>query len=56
MIEMAHSQYFYMQHLPSLTDFGKTKSGDEIIRFLEQMVFGVLDSTLKTVSKKKKTS
>jgi AcrR family transcriptional regulator len=53
MIEMAHSQYFYMQHLPSLTDFGKAKSGDEIIRFLEQMVFGVLDCTPKTVSKKK---
>ena len=54
MIEMAHSQYFYMQHLPSLTDFGKAKSGDEIIRFLEQMVFGVLDSTAELKGKKKK--
>jgi len=55
MIEMAHSQYFYMQHLPSLTDFGKAKSGDEIIRFLEQMVFGVLDFTTKPKGKKKKS-
>ncbi len=55
MIEMAHSQYFYMQHLPSLTDFGNAKSGDEIIRFLEQMVFGVLDSTPKPEGKNKKT-
>ena len=44
LIEMAHSQYYYMQHLPSLTDFGAHKSEEEIIRFLEQLVFGALDS------------
>ena len=48
MIEMAHSQHFYMQHLPSLTDFGKKKNEEDIIRFLEQMVFGALDSPGKT--------
>lgn len=42
LIEMAHSQYFYMQHLPSLTDFGQSKNESEIIRFLEQLVFGAL--------------
>jgi len=47
MIEMAHSQHFYMQHLPSLTDFGKNKNEEDIIRFLEQMVFGALDSKTK---------
>jgi hypothetical protein len=44
---MAHSQYYYMQHLPSLTDFGKDSNEDGIIRFLEQMVFGALDSNAK---------
>jgi len=48
LIEMAHSQYFYMQHLPSLTDFGIDKNEDDIIRFLEQMVFGALDSQMKS--------
>ncbi|MBK9103635.1 MAG: TetR/AcrR family transcriptional regulator [Saprospiraceae bacterium] len=47
LIEMAHSQYYYMQHLPSLTDFGHHKDEDEIIRFLEQLVFGALDSQAK---------
>lgn len=42
LIEMAHSQYFYMQHLPSLTDFGKTKKEADLIRFLEQLVFSAL--------------
>jgi AcrR family transcriptional regulator len=47
LIEMAHSQHFYMQHLPSLTDFGENKNEEDIIRFLEQMVFGALDSQPK---------
>lgn len=42
LIEMAHSQYFYMQHLPSLTDFGGQQDEEEIIRFLEQMIFGAI--------------
>ena len=42
LIEMAHSQYFYMHHLPSLTDFGKTKKEADLIRFLEQLVFSAL--------------
>jgi len=47
LIEMAHSQYFYMHHLPSLTDFGVEKKEDDIISFLEQLVFGALDGHRK---------
>lgn len=38
-IEMAHSQKFYMKNLPSLTDFGATKDESQIISFLESLVF-----------------
>lgn len=38
-IEMAHFQTFFMNHLPSLTDFGKAKEESEIIAFLNDLVF-----------------
>ena len=38
-IEMAHLQNFFMNHLPSLTDFSKSKDETEIIKFLEDLVF-----------------
>lgn len=38
-IEMAHFQNFFMNHLPSLTDFGKTREEGEIIAFLNDLVF-----------------
>ena len=38
-IEMAHSQKFYMQNLPSLTDFGNSKDETKLIAFLEGLVF-----------------
>jgi AcrR family transcriptional regulator len=38
-IEMAHLQNFFMNNLPSLTDFGKNKGDAKIISFLEDMVF-----------------
>ena len=38
-IEMAHSQNFYMKNLPSLTDFGISQKESEILHFLEDMVF-----------------
>ncbi|MEO7175800.1 MAG: TetR/AcrR family transcriptional regulator [Saprospiraceae bacterium] len=38
-IEMAHFQNFFMNHLPSLTDFGRTKSETEIVAFLNDLVF-----------------
>lgn len=44
-IEMAHFQNFFMNNLPSLTDFGKNKDEAEIVRFLEDFVFSSLHST-----------
>lgn len=41
-IEMAHLQNFFMNHLPSLTDFGKNKEEKEIISFLNDLVFSSL--------------
>lgn len=38
-IEMAHSQKFYMYNLPSLTDFGGSKNENELMTFLEGLVF-----------------
>ena len=38
-IEMAHFQNFFMNNLPSLTDFGKSKEETEIISFLNDLVF-----------------
>ncbi len=38
-IEMAHFQNFFMNHLPSLTDFGDSKEESEIISFLNDLVF-----------------
>ena len=41
-IEMAHSQNFYMRHLPSLTDFGNSKEESRIASFLEDIVFSAI--------------
>lgn len=41
-VEMAHFQNFFMNHLPSLTDFGKTKKETEIVSFLNDLVFATL--------------
>lgn len=38
-IEMAHSQKFYMKNLPSLTDFGATKDEKKLVSFLEDLIF-----------------
>lgn len=38
-IEMAHSQKFYMQNLPSLTDFSSPSDVKMLIAFLEDLVF-----------------
>ncbi len=44
-IEMAHFQNFFMNHLPSLTDFGNTKEETEIIAFLNDLVFTSLEKS-----------
>ena len=38
-IEMAHFQNFFMNNLPSLTDFGTTKDEKKVVSFLEDLVF-----------------
>ncbi|MGI9160742.1 MAG: TetR/AcrR family transcriptional regulator [Saprospiraceae bacterium] len=43
LIEMAHYQYFFMMHLPSLTDFQENKRIENIIDFLEHLVFSSLE-------------
>lgn len=44
-IEMAHFQNFFMNNLPSLTDFGGTKDELEIVCFLEGLVFSSIHKT-----------
>ena len=41
-IEMAHSQNFYMRHLPSLTDFTNEPGESGVLSFLEDMVFSCI--------------
>ncbi|MES2799803.1 MAG: TetR/AcrR family transcriptional regulator [Bacteroidota bacterium] len=43
-IEMAHFQNFFMNNLPALTDFGVTKQEDELIAFLNDLVFASLEN------------
>lgn len=37
-IEMSHYQTYFMNNLPSLTDFGEAKSNEEVIVFLRHLV------------------
>ena len=41
-IEMAHFQNFFMNHLPSLTDFKNTNEESEVVSFLNDLVFSGL--------------
>jgi len=43
LLEMAHFQYYFMIHLPALTDFGGSKNEDHLIQFLENLVFSALE-------------
>lgn len=38
-IEIAHLQNFFMQNLPSLTDFKKSSKVDQIVEYLKHLVF-----------------
>jgi AcrR family transcriptional regulator len=42
LIELAHIQYYFMMHLPRLTDFSTNKSEDRILEFLNHFVFSAL--------------
>lgn len=41
-IEMAHFQNFFMNNLPSLTDFSKNNDESAIVYFLEDLVFSAI--------------
>lgn len=41
-VEMAHFQNFFMNNLPSLTDFGNTKEESDVVAFLDDLVFSSL--------------
>ncbi len=43
-LEMSHAQKFFMNNLPSLTDYPNGKDQD-LIRFMEELVFSALDKT-----------
>jgi AcrR family transcriptional regulator len=42
LMEMAHFQYYFMNHLPSLTDFGLQKDDQELHSFLKSLVHNSL--------------
>jgi AcrR family transcriptional regulator len=42
-IEVAHLQIFFMNNLPSLTDFDKTQKVDQIVDYIDHMVFSSLN-------------
>lgn len=42
LVEMAHFQYFFMVHLPRLTDFSDAPETDNIINFLDHLVFSAI--------------
>jgi AcrR family transcriptional regulator len=44
LLEMAHSQKFFMQNLPALTDFTKEDGDKKIITFLESLFFSSINS------------
>lgn len=43
LVETAHTQHFFMQHLPRLTDFGTTKDEQQIKMYLTHLVFSSID-------------
>jgi len=44
LLEMAHSQKFFKQNLPALTDFPKETDDKKIILFLESLLFSSINS------------
>jgi AcrR family transcriptional regulator len=43
LVETAHMQYYFMQHLPRLSDFSKKKNPKDIEAYLEHFIFGALN-------------
>ncbi|MBC7904979.1 MAG: TetR/AcrR family transcriptional regulator [Gemmatimonadaceae bacterium] len=44
LLEMAHYQFFFKEHLPSLTDFGNDADDKGVILFLEQLIYSSLNA------------
>ncbi|UBM58923.1 TetR/AcrR family transcriptional regulator [Marinilongibacter aquaticus] len=44
LVEMSHLQYFFMQHIPQLSDISIGKNPKDLERFLENLVFGALNT------------
>ena len=44
LLEMAHAQKFFMQNLPSLTDFLKDDDDKKIILFFESLLFNSINN------------
>jgi hypothetical protein len=44
LVETAHMQHYFIQHLQQLGDYSKKKNPKEIEAFLEQLVFGALNA------------
>lgn len=47
LIETAHQQAFFSEHLPSLTDFGSPKDNEQLFGFLRHLLFASLDSVAR---------
>lgn len=47
LIEMSHYQYYFMNNLPSLTDFGQDKNVNELMRFLKSLVMSSLSAPVE---------
>jgi AcrR family transcriptional regulator len=41
-IEISHTQKYFREHLPSLTDFNETKKNEQLISFLKTVLFGAI--------------
>jgi hypothetical protein len=43
LVETSHLQNYFMENLPSLTDFGKQSDKAPLIQYLEHLVFSALN-------------
>lgn len=46
-VEMAHFQPYFMEHLPKLTDFGGKRDPQKVAQFLSHLVFASLDANME---------
>lgn len=47
LVETAHHQLYFKDHLPRLTDFGGTPGQDELVNYLHHLVYSALDAVKK---------